>query len=117
MNWATWEFRRCSMCSIKDAQREEKLASLFSQENNYAEAIAHYLEACSIYLLNHELEKKPKWLKNAQQCYQEVQKLRGEKPQEFNKQELAKRSLQESQPTTEIQNYLHEIKQVLDHVQ
>ncbi len=104
------------MCSIKDAQREEKLASLFSQENNHVKAIQHYLEACSIYLLNHELEKKPKWLKKSQQCYQQVQKLRGEKPQEFNKQELAQRSLQESQPTTETTNYLQEIRQVLNHV-
>lgn len=98
------------MCSIKDAQREEKLASLFSQENNTQQAIAHYLEACSIYLLNHELEKKPKWLKNAQQCYQQVQKLRGEKPQELSKQELAKRSLQESNPKPETTNYLQEIR-------
>ena len=104
------------MCSIKDAQREEKLASLFSQENNHAEAIAHYLEACSIYLLNHELEKKPKWLKKSQQCYQQVQKLRGETPKELSKQELAQRSLHESQPAKEIKNYLQEIQQVLNHV-
>lgn len=104
------------MCSIKDAQREEKLASLFSQENNHAEAISHYLEACSIYLLNHELEKKTKWLKKSQQCYQQVQKLRGEPQSELSKQELAQRSLQESQPTKETQNYLYDIKQVLNHV-
>ncbi|MEK6846164.1 MAG: hypothetical protein AABY26_05360 [Nanoarchaeota archaeon] len=106
------------MCSIKDAQREEKLASLFSQENNHAEAIAHYLEACSIYLLNSELEKKKelKWLKKSQQCYQQVQKLRGEPQSELSKQELAQRSLHESQPAKETENYLHEIKQVLNHV-
>lgn len=109
------------MCSIKDAQREEKLALLFNKEKNSKQAIAHYLEACSIYLLNQELEKKSeiktKWLTKAQHCYWEVQKLRGEAPQEFNKQELAKRSLQESNPKPETTNYLQEIQKVLNHVQ
>jgi uncharacterized protein YozE (UPF0346 family) len=104
------------MCSIKDAQREEKLASLFNQENNIPQAISHYLEACSIYLLNHELQKKPKWLKKSQQCYQQVQKLRGEPQVELTKEELAKRSLQESNPPKETENYLQEIQQVLNHV-
>jgi len=83
------------MCEVKEAERHEQLAEIYASENDKQKAIAHYLEATAIYVLNIQIMKKESLLLNANKCYQKVQKLRGEKVQNFTKTELAKLMVEE----------------------
>ncbi len=88
------------MCNIQEAKRHEKLAELFITEGNYAKAREHYLEAAGIYVLNIELLKQEELVDEANRCYQAVERLRGEKTERrYSKEELAKRTLQETNAT------------------
>ncbi len=85
------------MCNIQEAQRHEKLAELSITEGNKAKAMEHYLEAAGIYVLNIELLKQEELVEEANRCYHFVEQLRGEKGEKrYSKQELAKRTLEET---------------------
>lgn len=83
------------MCDVKEAERHEQLGEIYENENNKAKAVEHYLEAAAIYVLNLELLKDESFLLKANQCYQQVQSLRGEKLQNFSKAELARLTVKE----------------------
>lgn len=100
------------MCDLKEAQRQEKLAMIFQSEGNKDKAMEHYIEAASIYVLNAELLKQDKLIKNANICYKQVQLLRGDKDiKDFSKQELARRTLAEGH--THHEDVLKKIENLL----
>jgi len=85
------------MCNLQEGQRHEKLAVLFLKEGNTEKAMEHYLEAAGIYVLNIQLLNKEELLIDANRCYHQVQKLRGETDiKQLSKQELARRTLLEA---------------------
>ena len=83
------------MCDVKEAERHEQLGEIYENENNQNKAIEHYLEAAAIYILNIELLQNENLLTPANKCYQQAQRLRGEKPQNLSKTELAQRTVKE----------------------
>lgn len=93
------------MCDVKEAERHEQLGEIYENEKNKPQAIEHYLEATAIYVLNLELLKDESLLNKANKCYQKVQSLRGEKPQNFSKQELAQLTVKELNFTQNNHNH------------
>lgn len=84
------------MCDITDAKRQLELAKTAHQNNNIVKAIQHYLEASSIYLLQHQYTNDPHLLEHAQEYYNYAQKLQGkEHTTSLTKEELAHRTLHE----------------------
>jgi hypothetical protein len=95
------------MCDVKEAQRHEQLAEIYGDENDKIKAIDHYLEATAIYVLNIQMLKDESLLLKANECYQQVQRLRGEKMQKFTKTELAKLVVEEKGFRIEHHNHTH----------
>lgn len=96
------------MCNIIEAKRHEKLAELLIINGDKAKAMEHYLEAAGIYVLNIELLKQEELLDEANRCYHIVERLRGEKGEKrYSKEELAKRTLEETQMNRTHQEHHH----------
>ena len=113
------------MCTIKDAQRHEQLAEIYLQEKNPLKARYHYLEACSIYVLNDNDSEKNTEDKNnnqnnhthqlllkANHCYAQACKIENKPLQKYSRQQLAKITLQELDKFPKIDT-LKEIRRML----
>ena len=99
------------MCSIIDAERHEKLASLHEKSGESRQAYEQYLEASSIYLLQSELTKTESLTKRANDCYQKGQKGIGKKSVILSKSQLAQKTLKELETFRDSNNdFLSHIK-------
>jgi len=94
------------MCDIKDAKRNEELAELQVEDNERQEARQSYLEAASIYVLQAELQKDSKLIKEANRCYKLSKEAVGEKwDKVLTKQELARRTIEETESEKTKQHF------------
>ena len=82
------------MCDEHDAKANEELAKRKEQTNKDS-AHKHYLEAASIYTLLASQQKNTTLHHKANSCYHKAHALQGKITQNYDLQELAKRTLHE----------------------